>query len=281
MGVDLHIHTTASDGTLEPAQVVREASRAGLTAIAITDHDTMSGVAEAMLTGREEGLDVFPGVEISCELRHTDVHILGYFVLEGDDALSAALQQVRASRLDRVDKIVRRLQALGVSIATRDVASVARGASVGRPHVAAALVACGAVATQKEAFRRYLRRGKPAYVDRHRVLPQEAIRLIHLSGGLPVLAHPGLGCSDRTVRDMVRLGVEGLEAYHVDHTAGDTSRYLRMAEELGLLVTGGSDSHGPGGPSPVRVGQVHVPDECATHLKAWAAAHGRWPMQTH
>lgn len=281
MPVDLHVHSTASDGTLTPAQVVHQAHARGLSAVALADHDTLAGLPEAAEAAREfPSLDLIPAVEISAQLGSQEVHILGYLIRTGDPDLRAALDQVRTHRLTRARAMVEKLVELGVSLRYEQVAELAGGdeASVGRPHVAAALVRVGAVSSAQEAFQRYLRRGRPAYVSRPRPGATEAIALIHAAGGMAVLAHPGLISAQGTVGAALGLALDGLEAYHVDHTPTQTSRLLRLAREHHLCATGGSDSHGPQGPTPVEIGQVLVPDECAEGLREWGRAHGRWPL---
>lgn len=278
MAVDLHIHSTASDGTLTPAQVVSAASDAGLSAIAVTDHDTVAGVEEAVAAGFELGLDVFPALEIGAYHSGKEVHILGYLVDVQDSDLLRLLSHIRDSRRERADRIVDRLHAVGVPLSLDDVLERCHGDSLGRPHVAAAMVARGFVPHAQAAFERYLRRGRPAYVPRFRPPANETIDLILSAGGLPVIAHPGIGNAISTVNSLTEAGLVGLEAYHVDHTQAKTQRLLTIAAALHLIVTGGSDSHGPGGPKPVAVGQVPVPDECAEAIREWGRANGRWPL---
>lgn len=276
MAVDLHIHTTASDGTLSPEQVVAEASAAGLTAIAIADHDTVAGVRPALDAAADLSLEVFPAVEVSSLHGSGEAHILGYFVDLEHPELGAELARIRDDRRRRGEEIVRRLQTMGVPITLQDVAAHSQGESVGRPHVASALVGLGIVSEPQEAFRRYLRRGRPAYVPRYRPPVEESIRLVRAAGGLAVLAHPGIMDRDGTIPQLVAAGLGGLEAYHTEHTPAHTQRYLEMAASLGLIVTGGTDSHGPNGPTPVAIGQLYVPDQCAQALIQWARDHGRW-----
>jgi len=271
MPVDLHIHSTASDGTLTPEQIVRQALDKGLTAIAVADHDTTAGVGAAQEAACNRGLDVLPAVEISTQRGGQELHILGYLIDPWEPTLTAALEQARTARLERVREMVRRLQALGLRLSFEEVAASANGAALGRPHVAAALARAGAVQGSQEAFQRYLRRGRPAYVERQKVAPADAIALIRGAGGAAVLAHPGLAQCDGLVSDLVAGGLVGIEAYHVDHTPAQTERYVHLGKTLGLLITGGSDSHGPAGPTPVEIGCVPVPDECAAALRAWAA----------
>lgn len=279
MAVDLHVHSTCSDGTLTPIQVVREAASKGLKALALADHDTMAGVVPALRIAAAHGLDLFPAVEISAQHGRQEIHILGFLIDIHDPALTDALARVREGREDRLEKIISRLNGLDVPITLEQVKEIAGDGSVGRPHVAAALVRMGAVTTAQQAFQLYLRRGRPAYVDRFRLPVEEALVLVRNAGGLPVLAHPGLGCPDGVIRHLVSVGLGGIEAYHVDHRPAQAQHYLQMAESLGLIATGGSDSHGPAGPAPVEVGQVYVPDSCADAIRNWGAENGRWPLQ--
>jgi len=281
MSVDLHLHTTCSDGTLSPRQTVEEAVRVGVTAISITDHDTVEATADAQEAARGTHLAVVPGVEMSCDYGRTEVHVLGYYVDTSSAALRERLRAVREARVVRAEQMAARLRNLGVPLTLADVrraAEVGKGdgpgnQSLGRPHVAAALVAGGHCATLQEAFDRYLKKGRPAYVPRYKLTPVEAVHMVREAGGCPVLAHPGLIVGERDLpRRLVPEGLAGIEAYHPEHGAADTQRLLRLAEELGLLVTGGSDSHGPAAVRPVAIGAVPVPDACAARLQEWWAA---------
>ena len=284
MPVDLHIHSTASDGTLTPEEIVADAAARGVSIIAISDHDTVAGVAPALVAARELSPAssvpaVIPAVELSTQQGAHEAHILGYFIDLTDARLLAQLGIVQEARRERAGEMVRRLQSLGVRITLDDVAAGANDAqqpdSIGRPHIAAALVALGACRNAQEAFAMYLKRDRPAFVPRYKMAVSEAIETIRAAGGIPVLGHPGLMGNEGVVRHIIGLGVEGLEAYHVDHSGADTRRFIAMAEVSGLLITGGSDSHGPGGPKPVVIGQVDVPDECGERLIARARETGR------
>ena len=277
--IDLHVHSTASDGTLTPAQLVARAARLGLAAVSLADHDTTAGVAEAVAAGREAGVTVIPAVEVSVEDGDTEAHVLGYFLDCNHPALVAKLAVIRQSRTGRAEEMVTRLQRLGVEISYQQVQEQARGESVGRPHVAAALVATGEVQAPQEAFDRYLRRGRPAYVPRYKLAPQEAVDLIRAAGGLAVVAHPSLVRERRLVETLLEAGAGGLEAYHSQHTANQSRRWAQLADERGLLVTGGSDSHGPGGSVPVEIGSVYIPhaEQRLAALLSWAQEQGRWP----
>ncbi|MDG0812318.1 PHP domain-containing protein [Cohnella rhizosphaerae] len=247
---DLHTHTTASDGLHKPSDNVRMAAEAGLAAIGITDHDTVAGLDEARQAARTYGVEVVPGVEISTAHDGQDIHILGYFADDRDPVFLARLASQRRVRDSRNELIVARLNELGVRLsweAVLDAAGRDRGPdeTVGRPHIAEALVRMGAVSSLQEAFDRYLAEGKPAYVLPPRIAPAEAIAWIHEAGGAAVVAHPGLYGADDTVEALLRDGVaDGVEAYHSDHTAEDERRYADMAARYGVVATGGSDFHG-------------------------------------
>ncbi len=273
MAVDLHIHSTVSDGTQTPAEIVATATHLGLYAISITDHDDVAGVAAAQRAAGEKLL-VLPGVEVSTDLGDIEVHILGYLIDCHNEPLVAKLAEVRARRVGRAHEMVERLNGMGVRLDYAEVERIAGDGSIGRPHVARALLDQGIVGSQREAFQRFLRKGGPAYAPRYKLTPAQAIALIRQAGGVAVLAHPGLCRNDEAVREVINLGVDGLEAYHTDHSDSQTDKYLQMAEQQGLFVTGGSDSHGPGGPKPVAIGSVEVPDAAAEALVRWANNNG-------
>lgn len=247
---DLHTHTTASDGLHKPADNVRMAAEAGLAAIGITDHDTVAGLDEAREAGRAYGIEIVPGVEISTAMDGQDIHILGYYANDRDPVFLARLASQRRVRDSRNELIVARLNELGVPLTWEDVLDAAgrdRGPdeTVGRPHIAEALLRMGTVETLQEAFDRYLAEGKPAYVLPPRIAPAEAIAWIHEAGGAAVVAHPGLYGADAAVEALLAAGVaDGVEVYHSDHSAEDERRYAAMAERHGVLATGGSDFHG-------------------------------------
>ncbi len=275
MAVDLHIHSTVSDGTLTPQQIVQEALQIGLYAIALADHDAVDGIEPALQAARGTNLLVLPAVEISTEVGNTEVHILGYYIDYHDDTLLDLLRRIREDRQQRAQKMVNKLNRLGVKVSYEAVAARAGTGSVGRPHVAAAIVEAGYAGSQEEAFARYLRRGRPAYVPRYKLTPRQAVQQVRAAGGLPVLAHPGLVHQDSIIDRLVPDGLGGIEVYHVNHSASEVSKYRDMAVQRGLIITGGTDSHGPGGPNPVPIGAIEIPDECADAILHWARAHGR------
>ncbi len=274
MSCDLHTHSTCSDGSQTPEEIVAEAIEKNLTAIAIADHDTVQAVMPAIDAARGSGMRVIPAVEISTEFKKTEVHILGYWIELDNAALHEKFVYVREARRLRADEIVSKLRQNGVEITIDDVLAQSDGVSLGRPHVAQALLEKGYVTTMQQAFDRFLGRDRPAFVRRYKLSPYEAVAAIRQARGCPVLAHPGLGVSDWMIDGLIEAGIEGLEAYHTHHTPSNTRRALRIAEEHGLLVTGGTDSHGPKGSHPVEVGELDVPDSCAEGLVAWAMEHG-------
>jgi hypothetical protein len=269
--VDLHIHTSVSDGILSPTQVVEEAKRLGLRAIAIADHDTTSGVAEAVEAGKALGVEVVPAVEINTENNGREVHILGFFIPHGDERFEARLGEQRESRVRRIRRILEKLEGLGLPLTPEQVLRPIGKASVGRPHVAQAMVDAGYVETMDQAFYYYLGRHAPAYVPREAMSPQEAVVFIGSSSGIPVLAHPGLLDRDAWIPELVEAGLLGLEAYYTRHDERMTQRYKDKARQLGLLVTGGSDFHGWETEDMARMGVPVVEDAVFEVLKAKSA----------
>lgn len=257
--IDLHLHSTASDGTTSPEAVVLAARAAGVSAIALTDHDTVDGIAEARVTAAQSGLELVPGVELSAYEASDEVHVLGLH-LEEMDAMQSALAVFRSSRRDRAEGIVRLLNGLGVRITFEDVLSIAKDAAIGRPHIARAMVENGWAMDLRDAFDRYLGAGRPAYLEKKRVTIPEAIELIHRSGGIAVLAHPGPGATHDRIERLAAMGLDGVEVIHPSHSADDRARLLSLTRHLNLVPSGGSDSHG--GTDGVRVvGAMKVPAE--------------------
>ncbi len=240
---DLHVHTTASDGQLEPEEVVAMAQSLGLCAIAITDHESTSGVAPALQAAAGTGLTVVPGVEISTESALGEVHMLGYFVEPGTAALEARLQEIREARVRRAQGMVEKLADLGMPLRWEHVRELAGGESVGRPHIARAMVEQGYVSSTDEAFALYIGSGGPAYVSRLKVAPEEAMDLIQGAGGVPVLAHP-LQATD-LVPALVKAGLQGLEASYTGYSPEEVRFLEGLCRRYGLVATGGSDFHGP------------------------------------
>jgi 3',5'-nucleoside bisphosphate phosphatase len=274
--VDLHSHSTASDGTFAPADVVRLAKEAGLVGLALTDHDTIAGLSEASAAATEAGIDFLPGIEISCEVpKPATMHMLGYGVDIHSQPLKELTSQLMAGRDDRNPRIIRRLNELNVAITMEEVEQQAGGDVVGRPHIAAVMLKKGYVSSIKQAFDKYLATGGLAYFDRDRPTPKRGIELIRQAGGLPVLAHPvqlrteNDAQLERTVKDLADLGLAGIEVIHSDHDAAWFERCTRLADRFGLLKTGGSDFHGTN-KKDVRLGVANgrrVPREYLDRLR--------------
>jgi len=249
MRIDLHSHSTASDGTDPPAEVMRRARTAGLDVIALTDHDTLAGHDEAR-RALPPGLTLVPGIELSCRLGGHSVHLLAYHVDPAQAELAEELHAMTTDRLRRAREMVGKLRELGVDITWEQVAAIAGGAVVGRPHLARAMVAAGAIGSPEQAFTAdWIGAGGRAYVDRYGLDPERAIRLVSSAGGVSVLAHPGSPqrgwvIGDEAVERLARAGLGGLEVAHPDHDEAERLRLARLAGALGLAVSGGSDDHG-------------------------------------
>jgi predicted metal-dependent phosphoesterase TrpH len=265
--IDLHTHTTASDGLLAPAALVQLARDAGVSVLAVADHDTTAGVDAAREAGVRLGVEVIPAVEINTDVEASEIHVLGYYVDHAARWFQEFLGQLRDGREHRAERMVAKLNALGIPVEYARVRAMAEGA-VGRPHVARALIEAGAVRTIEEAFQKYIGRGGPAYVERMKVTPEDAVRVILRAGGIPVLAHPGWGVGDELLPSLVDAGLQGIEAYYPDHTPSMTAHYLDLADRYHLLVTGGTDFHGGELATRVGVGSQYVPPEVVERLKA-------------
>lgn len=245
--IDLHLHTTASDGRLSPAQLVARASAAGLTTISVTDHDTVAAIAEVTAAAAAVNVRVVPGIEITAVDEGRDVHMLGYFFDPLSTTLAWVLEHQRALRVARVREIGVKLAALGMPIDVESVllAAAARpGSSVGRPQVARELVRAGYVTTVQDAFDMWLASGRPAFMPRAGPSPAAIVNTIHEAGGVASIAHPAVTKRDELIAPLVAHGMDAIEVYHSDHSPEDQQRYQAMAKRLGALVSGGSDFHG-------------------------------------
>ncbi len=276
--IDLHTHSTYSDGSLTPAALAKEAARVKLTAIALTDHDGTTGVGPFLDACQAEGVRGIAGVEISVDFKGGTMHMLGYFLDYRSQELESVLVQLRGGREDRNHVILARLNELGLSLTWEEVAAFSEEDVVGRPHFAQALIARGYVRTKDEAFDRYLGKGKAAYVERYRLSAEESVRMIRRAGGVPVLAHPfTLGMKRSGLRDLVAelkgVGLGGIEAYYSEHDEEQVRICLALARELDLAVSGGSDFHGAVNPD-IHMGRgfgnLCVPDQLVDELHARA-----------
>ena len=270
--VDLHLHSTASDGRLSPAEVVGKSAKLGLTVIALTDHDTVDGIAPALEAARAfPRLQVIPGVEINADVPQGEAHILGYFIDHTNQELRDTLEGLRDSRRSRAQKMVARLRDLGIQIEWRRVQEIAGEGSIGRPHIARAILEKGYITTFKEAFTKYISRDGPAYVEREKVTPVGAVAAILQAKGLPVLAHPfTINNPEPMVIELKAAGLVGLEAYYDNYTAEETGGLVSLAERHGLITTGGTDYHGLDDSAETMIGGAEVPIEAAEQLIALA-----------
>lgn len=273
--VDLHLHTTASDGVLSPTELVEMAAGRGLSVIAITDHDSTDGIAEALSAAQQHpGLDVIPGIELSAETE-TDIHILGYFVKVEDAGFQALLRKLRSARIERARQIIAKLARLGMEVPWTRVQELAQGGAIGRPHVAQVLKERGYVKDLNEAFDRYIGHDGPAYVSRYRLTPAEAIGALNDLGAVAVMAHPMDVASLRdVVAGLARDGLGGLECYYPGYSPRTLHTLLKLARDHGLVPTGGTDFHGREEGAEAGPGSIYVPVESARRLTALAADKG-------
>jgi 3',5'-nucleoside bisphosphate phosphatase len=273
MRIDLHLHTIASDGQHTPSELVALTRKARLDVIAVTDHDTTAGIAEAQAAAGGHPV-VIPGIELSAEDEAGDVHMLGYHLNLDHAPLQTRLTQFRDLRENRGRKIVEKLAALGMPIPWERVEAIADGAGIGRPHIARAMIAAGYVESVRDAFDRYLYNGGPAYVARYRLSPEEAVALIHDAGGVAVLAHPGLLPDHRgMVVRLVAGGLDGVEVWHPDNKENVRLDLRALAAEHDLIMTGGSDFHGAAIKSNSHPGSTNPPDTCIAQLQARAGRY--------
>jgi predicted metal-dependent phosphoesterase TrpH len=268
--VDLHVHSTASDGALAPSAVVAAAVKAKLALICLTDHDTVGGVAEAMAAGAEQGIEVAAGVELSAHDQTTEVHLLGLH-LQNLDVIEGRMAEFRAGRERRGQQIVAALNAAGVPVTFEAVQKECAGGALGRPHIARALIAGGFARDMREVFDKWLGAGRPGYVDKERLEVADAIAVVHAAGGIAVFAHPGKDGDRARVERLVAAGLDGLEVRHPSHTADETARLIGFCEEFDLVQSGGSDWHGL--PGARVLGAMNVPYEWVDTHRARAA---RW-----
>lgn len=263
---DLHLHTVFSDGAFTPAQLVSASSSCGLSAIAVVDHDTVDGVSPALAIAQEKDIEVIPGIELTAEYQGLEIHILGYLIDIKNAVLLEKLMALKKNRIERIYKMVDKLKAMKVALKPEMIFDLAKHGTVGRLHVARAMVKEGLVNSIAEAFRKYIGDNCEGYVLGFRLSPQEAIALIKQAGGIPVLGHPYTIRKDTLVLEIIGYGIMGLEVYYPEHSQAMVNYYLGMAQKYNLLVTGGSDFHGDAKPN-VKLGSIKILYELVEKLK--------------
>jgi hypothetical protein len=265
---DLHTHTNQSDGLLPPEQVIQLAAQAGLQAVAITDHDEIGALAAAVAVGKQLGVEVIPGVELSVSHNGYDIHILGYCIDFHHPPFLEFLNYFQNERVRRVHRILEKLTALGFPVPLEKVLRKAGAGSIGRPHVADAMVEEGHVPSYYEAFNRFIADGKPAFVPKVRISAAQAVAMIHQAGGLACLAHPGQNLTEPIVLEVIKAGVDGIEVVHPKHSFSQRELYRQLAKTYHLLETGGSDFHG-GRKDDEKLGEYVIEYEKVEKMKAW------------
>lgn len=263
---DLHLHTNFSDGTFTPEELVSHAAEQNLACIALTDHDTVEGCERTGTACAAAAIEFIAGTELTAEHADTELHLLGYFLDTHNAALLAEIAKFQVVRQGRIHEMVARINELNVPLQAADVFALANCKSPGRPHVARALVKAGLVKNLDEAFERFLKKGRPAWVPKAKMSALEAVELVHQAGGLAVMAHPGLNRTDEIIPDLVAAGMDGIECFHTKHSTAMSERYLMIADKYHLLVTGGSDCHGFSKNKPL-IGTVKLPYDAVEKMK--------------
>jgi len=263
---DLHLHTNFSDGTFTPEELVLHAQKAGLACIAVTDHDSVEACARAATACAAVKIEFIAGTELTAEHDDTELHLLGYFLDIHNEKLLTEIARFQVVRQSRIHEMVARINELGTPLKAESVFALANCKSPGRPHVARAMVKEGFVRSLDEAFERFLKKGRPAWVPKSKISALEAIQLVHQAGGLAVMAHPGLNRTDNIIPALVAAGMDGIECFHTKHSTTMSERYLEIADKYHLLVTGGSDCHGFSKGKPL-IGTVRLPYEHVEKMK--------------
>ena len=266
MFTDLHLHTTFSDGTYSPEELTAEARRFGLVAVALTDHDTVEGCVRMRAACEAAAIEFIPATELTCEVSGVELHMLGYFLDVTNAELLTQMTRFQKGRHERIREIVARLRKMQVPLEEEEVFALANCKSPGRPHVARALIQRKVCASLDEAFERFLKKNRPAWVPKEKITAREALALIHHAGGLAVVAHPGLARTEEVLPDLIEAGVDGIECFHTRHSPSASEYYVSLAEQHDLVVTGGSDCHGMNKGKPL-IGSIKLPYEYVRQLK--------------
>jgi predicted metal-dependent phosphoesterase TrpH len=268
---DLHLHTNFSDGTFTPEELVLEGQKTGLSCLAMTDHDTVEGCERGAAAAANVKMEFIAGTELTAEHNDTELHVLGYFLDTQNKKLLKEISKFQIVRQNRIHEMVAHINQMGIPLEVESVFALANCKSPGRPHVARAMVKAGLVKHLDEAFERFLKKGRPAWVPKSKISALEAIELVHQAGGLAVMAHPGLNRTDEIIPALVDAGMDGIECFHTKHSTTMSERYLEIADKYNLLVTGGSDCHGYSKNKPL-IGTVRLPYEHVEKLKEIRAA---------
>ncbi|MDZ7672509.1 MAG: PHP domain-containing protein [Halanaerobiales bacterium] len=262
MFVDLHLHTTYSDGSFTPEELILEAKKLNYSAIAVTDHDTVAGLNQVIQFGKKYGIETVPGIEFNTSYKNCDVHILGYFIDRKSNKLLKLLKKIKDERRERIEKMIRLLdKQFGFKINMKEIKEISSNNILGRGHIARLLTEKNYVDSWEEVFNKYIGRGKPGYVDRNKITPFEAIDIIKEAEGIPVIAHPGLITNQQIIDQLINYGVSGIEVYYTEHDNKMTEKYLKFAKRNELLITGGSDCHGPKNKEGKKLGKIKL-DYC-------------------
>lgn len=264
--IDLHMHTSHSDGALSPFELIKKAKEAGLTTISITDHDSVNAFEDALVYGKEIGVEVIPGVEISTDLEDKEIHLLGYFINTGNDELTKYLSFFREERFHRAKRIVNKLRNMGLKISIDDVLDRAKNSSIGRPHIANTMSEMGLVRTFNEAFEKYIGDYGPAYERKIHVSPHSALKLINEAGGLSFLAHPGF-INESILLNFIKSGIDGIEVTHPQHSSSQVRFYRGIVNQYCLLESGGSDYHGGEKRDEGNLGKYVITQACFDTMK--------------